>query len=172
MLFGSEIWCISNSEILILDRVHCKILRSILGLPTRCPSSALNFLMGSLGVCDMISQRKLSFIFPIICLSSDSLARNVLCSRVANGYASSSVIYSWGRLLQEHSLPSLPSLLEVAPCKPSSWKRSIKLDLVLRTKALDQFFLQCSSLPIAGCDGRRFLAGKSLQDLNVTKGDR
>ena len=80
------------------------------------------------------------------------------------------MIYSWGRLLQEHSLPSLPSLLEVAPCKPSSWKHSIKL--VLRTKALDQFFLQCSSLPIAGCDGRRFLAGKSLQHLNVTKGDR
>ena len=41
MLYGCELWTISKTESLMLERVHRKILRTIQGLPTRCPSVAL-----------------------------------------------------------------------------------------------------------------------------------
>ena len=63
MLYGSEIWKITNSEVLLLERVHRKILRTIQGFPTRCPVSALNGSVGSLDIDSRIIQRKLSFAY-------------------------------------------------------------------------------------------------------------
>ena len=41
MLYGSELWFLTKTELLFLERVHRKILRTIQGLPIRCSSSSL-----------------------------------------------------------------------------------------------------------------------------------
>ena len=84
LLFGSEIWSPSKTEILMLERVHRKIIRTIQGLPTRCPSSALNGLAGTLSVHSILSQRKLSFIFSISSLDPNTLVRKVVVERLNN----------------------------------------------------------------------------------------
>ena len=47
ILYGCELWTISKTESLMLECVHRKILRTIQGLPVRCPSVALTSLLGS-----------------------------------------------------------------------------------------------------------------------------
>ena len=47
MLYGSELWSLTNTELNIFERTHRKILRTIQGLPTRCPTTALQSLIGS-----------------------------------------------------------------------------------------------------------------------------
>ncbi len=63
LLFGSELWVLSKTELLMLERAHRKILRTIQGLPTRCPSVALNSLLGTLPISMCLTSRKLNFIF-------------------------------------------------------------------------------------------------------------
>ena len=50
MLYGCELWSISKAESLMLECVHRKILRTIQGLPVRCPSVALISLLGHIFV--------------------------------------------------------------------------------------------------------------------------
>ena len=64
MLYGCELWNTSKTESLMLERVHRKILRTIQGLPTRCPSVALTSLLGSRDISSFISQQQLTFINP------------------------------------------------------------------------------------------------------------
>ena len=170
MLFSSEVWCITKTELLFLERVHRKILRTSQGLPIRCPSLALNFMMGSLHITSLISQRKLSFIYSIINLPDNSIARMIVCARLAAGVSSSSVIYSWQTILQENSLPTISSLLVEAPCKPLTWKRSVKL--ILRTKLYNNFLEKCNSLPVVECDMECFLAGHCPNHWSASKGNR
>ena len=170
MLFSSEVWCITKTELLFLERVHRKILHTIQGLPVRCPSLALNFMMGSLDITSLISQWKLSFVYSIINLPDNSIARMIVCARLAAGVSSSSVIYSWQTILQENSLPTISSLLVEAPCKPLTWKRSVKL--ILRTKLYNNFLEKCNSLPVVECDMECFLAGHCLNHWSASKGNR
>ena len=39
MLYGSELWSLTNTELNILECTHRKILRTIQGLPIRCPAA-------------------------------------------------------------------------------------------------------------------------------------
>ena len=55
MLFGSEIWNSTKTEVLMLERVHRKIVRTIQGLPLRCPASGLRELAGSMDIQSYIS---------------------------------------------------------------------------------------------------------------------
>ena len=59
-LYGS----ISKTELLMLERVHSKILRTIQGLPTRCPLTALRNLLGSRSISSFITQRQLTPLPP------------------------------------------------------------------------------------------------------------
>lgn len=47
LLYGSELWTLTKTELTMLERVHRKILRTIQGLPVRCNSSSLQALMGT-----------------------------------------------------------------------------------------------------------------------------
>ena len=85
MLLSSEVWCITETELLFLERVHRKILCTILGSPVTCPLLALNFMMGSLDDSSLISQRKLSFVYSIVNLSDNNIAKRVVCARIAAG---------------------------------------------------------------------------------------
>ena len=44
-LYGSELWNITRTEFIMIERVQRKILRTILGVPVRCNSKALLHIM-------------------------------------------------------------------------------------------------------------------------------
>ena len=83
MLYGAEIWSFTKTELLLLERVHRRILRTIQGLPLRCPSILLTKLLGISSIDDLISQRSLGFIIATANLPPDSLARQVLVDRAS-----------------------------------------------------------------------------------------
>ena len=51
------------------------------GLPTRCHSSSLSYMLGSNNIESMIFQRKLNFINSIISLDNNSLPKKLLIKR-------------------------------------------------------------------------------------------
>ena len=61
MLYGCELWSPTKSELLMLERVHRRILRIIQGLPLRCNSLVLQCLMGTVSITSLIHQRQLNF---------------------------------------------------------------------------------------------------------------
>ena len=75
LLYGCELWCITKTEITMLERVHRKILRTIQGLPLRCPAKALQILMGTSSILSFICKRQLSFAHSFSTLPPDSLPR-------------------------------------------------------------------------------------------------
>ena len=72
LTYGCEVWTITKTELLFLERVHRKILRTIQGLPLRCPSTALTTLLGIQSISDIIKQRKLGFIASTVGHPADS----------------------------------------------------------------------------------------------------
>ena len=81
LLYGCELWPLTKTETTMLKRVHRKILRTITGLPLRCNSKALQH---SMGVPSTIQQRQLMFIHSFSVLTSNSLPRQVLASRISS----------------------------------------------------------------------------------------
>ena len=59
LLYGSELWSLTKSDLNMLERTHRKLLRTIQGLPTRCPSLALS---SSLEISALVDCRQLCFI--------------------------------------------------------------------------------------------------------------
>ena len=45
MLYGAEIWCLTNTELEMFERAHRKILRTIQGLPIRCPKESIGTIL-------------------------------------------------------------------------------------------------------------------------------
>ena len=62
LLYGSDLWNITRTELNMIERVHPKILRMIIGLPGRCNSKALLHIMGILSINAFIHQWQLNFI--------------------------------------------------------------------------------------------------------------
>ena len=82
LIYGSELWNLSKSDLLLISRVHRKILRTIQGLPTRCSSNALTALIGSCDISHLIQIRQLSFINSLTNMSQSDLPRQVLLARL------------------------------------------------------------------------------------------
>ena len=79
MLYGSELWALTNTELNILERTHRKILRTIQGLSIRCPAATLHaesdwFLFHL--ILGYMSQRQLAFINSIINMQASDLPNN------------------------------------------------------------------------------------------------
>ena len=102
MLYGSELWSITNTELNILERTHCKILCTIQALPIRCPAVALQSLIGSRSISSYIS---LAFINSSIVSASD-LPKQLFKARVGNSRAKG-ITATWGNLLDKLDLPPL-----------------------------------------------------------------
>ncbi len=169
LLFGSELWMLTKTELLMLERVHRKILRTIQGLPTRYPSTALNFLLGTVPINKAIASRKLNFIFSLLSLNPSSLARTVLLKRLGDN-GQSSIIHSWALSLEEYALHSIPDLKIALPCSKLSWKNSIKL--ILSTNEYVLLQSQCGSIPISKCRPKSITNGHIFPHWMVSKGDR
>ena len=75
LLYGSEISVLTKSEVIMMERVHNKILRSVQGIPIRYKISSLSSLIGCLSIKDLIMHHRLSFIISLVNLEEDCLAR-------------------------------------------------------------------------------------------------
>ena len=82
-LYGSELWSLTKAELLMLERAHSKILRTIQGLPTRCPLAALRSLLGSRSISSFLAQRQLAFVNPLATMDSSALPRKLLEFRIS-----------------------------------------------------------------------------------------
>ena len=82
MLYGAEIWCLTNTEHEMFERAHRKILRTIQGLPVRCPKESISTLLGCSTISDLIIYKKLSFLISIVALPPTALPRQVLQCRL------------------------------------------------------------------------------------------
>ena len=165
MLYGSELWHISKTELLFLERVHRNILRTIQGLPTRCPSSSLTALLGIQSIEMLIKQRSLGFIVATANLPPESVSRRVLAARAASNNAKGVVMRYHQELLTKHSLPYLSTLLRNTPSS-RVWKTHVRKFLALRVY-LD-FLEECDTYHLSSCS-RQLL--KPVPHLAVTVGD-
>ena len=93
MLYGSELWSLTSTELNILERTHCKFLCTIQGLPIRCPAAALQSLIGSHSISSYISQHQLAFINSIINMEAP---KQLLEARVVNPRAKG-ITVTWGK---------------------------------------------------------------------------
>ena len=148
VLYGSEIWTLTKSELLFLERVQCRILRTIQGLPVRCPSTCLTKLLSVSSIEDIITQRTLTFIVATANLPEESLARQVLVAR-ANSPVATGVVKRYGEILENLNLPELQALL-ASPPKTSVWKAHVKRSLALRAHV--DFMEVSSSLLLGSCE--------------------
>ena len=148
LLYGCELWSLTKTELLMLERVHRKILRTIQGLPVRCPSVALTNLLGSRDISSFISQKQLSFINSISSMSTTDLPRQILEQRLSAPLLSG-IIPLWSQLLDSLHLPSLEQLLN-NPRSKTSWKNSTKR--LLNINHYIELIEGCPDYPIAFCN--------------------
>ena len=167
MLFSSELWKLTKTELQILERTHNKILRSIQCLPLRCPTLALNHLMGTLTIEAQIEARQLCFIFSIINLPPASIPKIILSNRLANP-SDNSIVAHWSSLMEKHALPPINTLLDTVPCSKITWKKTIKA--ILATKQLITF--QDTGIPLTRTPSKAFTDLKPAGLWMTTRGDR
>ena len=108
MLYGSELWLLTNTELNIFEHTHRKILRTIQGLklPTRCPTTALQSLIGSRSIQSFIAKRQVIFMNSIISMQSSDLPKQVFEVRNANPNARESLLLGKTSLTNSASPPS------------------------------------------------------------------
>ena len=128
LLYGSELWTLTKTELLCLEQVQRRILRTIQGLPIRCHSASLTTLLGVQDIQTLIQQRQLNFIKSLLLIWTGALPRMILCARSASSTAKG--ITRQYQVLSNLNLPGLSSLLSESP-KCSSWKAFIKKHLGL-----------------------------------------
>ena len=145
LLYGSEVLLFNNTNLTMMSRVHRKILRTIQGLPTRCPNAALNTLLGSLDVPSMILQRQICFANSLAAMSSSDFPRQVLECRLSLPNCTG-IIPVWENLLLDLKLPSLHCLVSKSRGK-LAWKRSIKKMLYIKQHL--QLLDSCDHHPIS-----------------------
>lgn len=146
MLYGCELWSPTKSELLMLERVHRRILRTIQGLPLRCNSLALQCLMGTVSITSLIHQRQLNFALSFRSLPLDSPHRLVfealICHPPSKGF-----IPTLLSTLSHYGLPSPSSIIDMTCSKPA-WKRLIgKCILVYEFLSFSD---TCDTIPLSG----------------------
>ena len=130
LLYGSELWILSKFNILMLNRIHRKILRTIQGLPVRCPSVALTALIGSNDIQKLIQARQLSFVNSFACMAETDLPKQVLLARL-NSNMNKGTIHGWERAISDLNLPDITSLTSMGGKNKPSWKRHIKKQIYI-----------------------------------------
>ena len=163
MLYGCELWSPTKSELLMLERVHRRILRTIQGLPLRCNSLALQCLLGTMSITSLIHQRQLNFALSFKSLPPDSPHRLVFQSLVSHP-PSKGFIPTLSSTLSRYDLPPLSAITDLT-CSKSAWKRMIK-KCILVSEFLS-FSDACNTIPLSRCDIK---LGHPIPHWQVTRG--
>jgi len=126
LLFGLEVWSPTNTELMMMERSQLKILRTILGLPSRSSSSGIHFLLGTLPIQYHALLKLLSFTRSTVALPPHSIARQILLFRSSqNNPPSRSIVNNIISTLDNLCLPNLEVLLNNPPTK-KVWKALTK----------------------------------------------
>jgi len=96
----------------MLERAHRKILRTIQGLPVRCPKEGIGTLLGCPTIADLISRKKLSFLLSIVAFPNAAL--QVLQCRLQEPNAKAGISLLEAQM-DELNLPSVATLLQNTP---------------------------------------------------------
>ena len=123
MLYGAPLWNISNTEMELYERVHRKILRTIQGLPIRCPKVGVLWMAGAKNIKDIVLKEKLTFLQSILQLPDHAAPKQVLMARLC-----SSAPRSWINAMQCHlEALNLPDISTLAANPPSTgiWHRCV-----------------------------------------------
>ena len=163
MLYGCELWSPTKSEILMLERVHRKILRTIQGLPMRCHHLALQTLVGSSSIHHLIYQRQLCFAYSFSGLPRDSLALRVMNERLLSS-PTRGVIPRICSILADLCLPPLSMVLQ-GVCSRAAWKKQVRS--LTMSSELSQFLTDCDHLPLSHCS---LSTGKPVPHWAITRG--
>ena len=162
LLYGCEVSTPTKSELLMMERVHRKILRTVQGLPVRCKSFLLMSLLGSLSIEDFVMQRKLSFVISLVKLDDSCLPKQVLYARCSS---SDKLLLSYNNVLGKLNLSNFNSLL-TSSYSSRAWKCSVQKQLLINS--LLQLPDDCEAYPISDCD---FKLGHPLHQWQVGLGD-
>ena len=122
--FGLEIWIPTDTELLLMERCQLKILRTILGLPTRSPSAGIHLLLGTIPVQVLSQLRRLSFIQSTAALPDSAIAKRLFLS-CANSPSPGSLVHELISTLDFYCLPNVPALFSEPPSK-FAWKALCK----------------------------------------------
>ena len=121
LLYGAELWTLTKTELNMMEHMFTEkyCVRTIQGLPTRCPNSSLNILLGSDDIESRIMQHKLNFINSKANLDDNALAKKLLLAR-AEDPSARGLIVNLRQLLDKANLPSITALLGQHPTKPET----------------------------------------------------
>ena len=147
----------------MLERVHRKILRTIQGLPLRCPSKALQCSLGVPSISSLIHQRQLNFLHSFSTLPVHSLPRVIFLKRLSCS-PQKGIIPVLSALVVSLNLPSVPAILNGEWSKVA-WKRWVRA--ITLSDEYASFLDQCGHLPLSECSIR---LGKPIQQWAVTNG--
>ena len=107
-----------------MERCQLKILRTILGLPTRSPSAGIHLLLGTIPVQVLSQLRRLSFIRSTAALPDSAIAKRLFLS-CANSPSPGSLVHELISTLDFYCLPNVPALFSEPPSK-FAWKALCK----------------------------------------------
>ena len=143
MLYGAELWNTNKSEMLMLERANRKILRTIQGLPTRCPTVALTSLIGASSIKDTTQRNRLTFLASTLALKPSALPKRILLSRSRHATPT-----SWCSLVEKDldqlNLPDLSHWTSAPPHK-KPWKKAISN--IIKTNSYLAFDDETSNKP-------------------------
>ena len=165
LLYGCELWSPTQTELILLERTHRKILRTTSGMPIRCKSIALQQSLGTINIQNMIRQRQLTFIQTFARLPQNSLPRQILDSRISSASSQRSVISTWRSLSESLHLPSIQTILNGHLSK-AQWKNQVKR--TIHSAVFPSFADDCDHIPLANYLPSRM--GKPYPHWSVTIG--
>lgn len=164
LLYGAELWHITQTEQYMLERTHRKIARTILGMPVRCSSKALLHIIGTMDIKALIHQKQLQFLFSFSQLPSDSLPLKLLRTLIRSPPPTGLI----RTLLKTHSeldLPPVNTILDGQWSK-TAWKNLVKN--ILLVSQYSEFISQCTSLPLSKFTNMKL--GKVIPHVSITRG--
>ena len=108
----------------MLERAQLKILRAILSLPTRAPTLAIHFLLGTLPFQLIVFKKRLVLLHSILSLPESAVPRQILLYTLKRSPLSGFVLET-SKTLSEMSFPTIEELMLDLPSK-TAWKCHIK----------------------------------------------
>ena len=165
LLYGCEVWSLTQAELMLLERTHWKILRTITGLPIRCKSLALQQSLGIANIRTLIHRRQLNFLHSFSTIPHDSLPRIDFEKRLSGPLSPRSSLSIFQSLAELYDLPSFPNILN-SQVSRAQWK--VQIQRITTISDFSVYADECVHLPLSSYLPPRL--GKPYPHWQVTLG--